>query len=183
MGNVREWLFTPTPRFKDFAELNAWLALRCEELAQRKHPEQIGRSIADCFAEEKPLLIPVKAIFDGYVEKTMRVSSTCLIKADHNRYSVPAEWSNHVVSVRITADWLRIVAQDRVVAEHARCYGCGQLICNPWHYLSVLEKAWRTTPWSAIPTVEFAGIHSSSSRPHSEAGQRRPGICRITVKG
>lgn len=140
VGNVREWLFTPTPRFKDFAELNAWLALRCEELSQRKHPEQIGRSIADCFAEEKPLLIPVKAIFDGNVEKTMRVSSTCLIKADHNRYSVPAEWSNHVVSVRITADRLRIVAQDRVVAEYARCYGRGQLICNPWHYLSVLEK-------------------------------------------
>jgi len=140
VGNVREWLFTPTPRFKDFAELNTWLALRCEELSQRKHPEQIGRSIADCFVEEKPLLIPVKAIFDGYVEKTMRVSSTCLIKADHNRYSVPAEWSNRVVSVRITADRLRIVAQDRVVAEHARCYGRGQLICNPWHYLSVLEK-------------------------------------------
>ena len=140
VGNVREWLFTPTPRFKDFAELNAWLALRCEQLSQRKHPEQTGRSIADCFAEEKPLLIPVKAVFDGYVEKTMRVSSTCLIKADHNRYSVPAEWSNRVVSVRITADRLRIVAQNRVVAEHARCYGRGQLICDPWHYLPVLEK-------------------------------------------
>lgn len=140
VGNVREWLFTPTPRFGDFAELNAWLALRCEQLSQRKHPEQTGRSIADCFAEEKPLLIPVKAVFDGYVEKTMRVSSTCLIKADHNRYSVPAEWSNRVVSVRITADRLRIVAQNRVVAEHARCYGRGQLICDPWHYLPVLEK-------------------------------------------
>jgi transposase len=140
VGNVREWLFTPTPRFKDFAELNAWLALRCEELSQRKHPEQTGRSISDCFAEEKALLIPVKAVFDGYVEKTMRVSSTCLIKVDHNRYSVPAEWSNHVVSVRITADRLRIVAQNRVVAEHARCYGRGQLICDPWHYLPVLEK-------------------------------------------
>lgn len=140
VGNVREWLFTPTPRFKDFAELNAWLALRCEELSQRKHPEQTERSISDCFAEEKALLIPVKAVFDGYVEKTMRVSSTCLIKVDHNRYSVPAEWSNRVVSVRITADRLRIAAQNRVVAEHTRCYGRGQLICDPWHYLPVLER-------------------------------------------
>lgn len=140
VGNVREWLFTPTPRFKGFAELNAWLAVRCEELAQRKHPEQNGRTIADCFTEEKPLLIPVKAIFDGYVEKTLRVSSTCLIKADYNRYSVPAEWSNRVVSLRITADRLRIVAENRVVAEHVRCYGRSQLICDPWHYLPVLEK-------------------------------------------
>jgi transposase len=140
VGNVREWLFTPTPRFKDFAELNAWLALRCEELAERKHPEQVERTIADCFAEEKPLLIPVKAVFDGYVEKTLRVSSTCLVKVNRNRYSVPAEWANRVVSVRITADRLRIVAENQIVAEHPRCYGRGQLICDPWHYLPVLEK-------------------------------------------
>lgn len=140
VGNVREWLFTPTPRFESFAELNAWLALRCEELAGRRHPEQTGRTITDCFIEEKPLLIPVKAIFDGYVEKTLRVSSTCLIKVDHNRYSVPAEWSNRVVSLRITADRLRIVAENQIVAEHARCYGRDQLICDPWHYLPILEK-------------------------------------------
>ena len=140
VGNVREWLFTPTPRFADFAELNAWLAKRCDELAGRKHPEQTGRTIADCFAEEQPLLIPVKADFDGYVEKTMRVSSTCLIKVDHNRYSVPADWANRIVSVRITADRLRMVADHQVVAEHCRSYGRGQLICDPWHYLPVLEK-------------------------------------------
>jgi Mu transposase-like protein len=140
VGNVSEWLFTPTPRFKDFAELNAWLALRCEALAERKHPEQVERTIADCFTEEKPLLIPVKAVFDGYVEKTLRVSSTCLIKVNRNRYSVPAEWANRVVSVRITADRLRIVAENQIVAEHPRCYGRGQLICDPWHYLPVLEK-------------------------------------------
>ena len=53
VGNIREWLFTPTPRFADYAELNAWLAKRCEELAGRKHPEQTGRTITDCFAEER----------------------------------------------------------------------------------------------------------------------------------
>ena len=140
VGNAREWLFTPTPRFQDFAEFNAWLTLRCEELAERKHLEQVERTIADCFAEEKSLLIPVKAVFDGYVEKTLRVSSTCLVKVNHNRYSVPAEWANRVVSVRITADRLRIVAENQIVAEHPRCYGRGQLICDPWHDLPVLEK-------------------------------------------
>ena len=97
VGNVREWLFTPTPRFPSFTELNAWLALRCKELAGRKHPEQTGRTVADCFAAEQPLLTPIKAKFDGYVEKIMRVSSTCLVKVDHNRYSVPADWANRVV--------------------------------------------------------------------------------------
>ncbi len=35
VGNIREWLFTPTPKFADFTELNAWLAQRCRELALR----------------------------------------------------------------------------------------------------------------------------------------------------
>jgi len=140
VGNVREWLFTPTPKFQDFTELNAWLALRCQELAGRKNPQQTSRTIADCFAEEQSLLNPVKAEFDGYVEKTLRVSSTCLVRVDHNRYSVPAEWANRVVSVRITADRLRIVAEGHIVAEHPRCFGRDQLICDPWHYLPILEK-------------------------------------------
>ena len=140
VGNVREWLFTPTPKFSSFDDLNAWLALRCQELANRRHPEQTARTIADCFAEEQPLLLPIKAVFDGYVEKTIRVSSTCLIKVDHNRYSVPADWANRVVSARLTADRLRLVADGQVIAEYDRCYGRNQLLCNPWHYLPVLEK-------------------------------------------
>lgn len=145
-GNVRECLFTPTPRFADYAEFNAWLAKRCEELAGRKHPEQTGRSMADCFAEERPLLIPVKADFEGYIEKTMRVASTCLLKVGHNRYSVPAGWASRVVPVRISADRLRLVAEGNAIAEHPRCYGRNGLICDPWHlcprgyYLPVLEK-------------------------------------------
>ncbi len=139
VGNVREWLFTPRLRFADFAELNAWLASRCRELAGRRHPTE-ARTVAECFAEERPLLRPVTAAFDGYVEHTLRVSSTCLIRMDRNRYSVPATWAGKVVSVRLTADTLRVVADGQVVAEHVRRFGRDQLICDPWHYLPVLEK-------------------------------------------
>ena len=38
----------------------------------------------------------VTAAFDGYVEQTLRVSGTCLIHVDRNRYSVPAEWAGKV---------------------------------------------------------------------------------------
>jgi hypothetical protein len=140
VGNIREWLFTPTPRFQDFTALNAWLAMRCRELAGRRHPQQTARTIAECFAEEQPLLKAVSADFDGYVEKVLRVSSTCLIRVDHNRYSVPAEWANRVVSVRVTADRLRIVADSQIIAEHPRRLGRDQLICDPWHYLPIVEK-------------------------------------------
>jgi len=140
VGNVREWLFTPCPRFEDLAQLNAWLEARCRELAARPHPAEQGRTVADCFAEEQPLLRPVTAAFDGYVEKSLRVSSTCLVQADGNRYSVPAEWAGKVVSTRLTADKLRVAADGQLLAEHARRFGRGQLVCDPWHYLPVLEK-------------------------------------------
>jgi hypothetical protein len=140
VGNISEWLFTPTPKFADFAELNIWLARRCQELAQRPHPDQPSRTTADCFAEEQVLLMPVKAVFDGYVETMRRVNSLCLIRIDRNRYSVPAQWANQAVSVRLTADRVRMVANGQVIAEHKRRFGRDQLICDPWHYLPVLEK-------------------------------------------
>lgn len=126
VGNVREWLFTPAPRFDSFAELNAWLAQRCEELARRTHPEQVSRTIAECFAEEQGYLIPVTARFDGHVDDMRRASSQCLVSADRNRYSVPAQWANQLVSVRLSADRVRIVAHEEIVADHARCFGRGQ---------------------------------------------------------
>ena len=140
VGNVREWLFTPRLRFADFTEMNDWLARRCHELAGRRHPAEAGRTVADCFAEEQPLLRPVTAAFDGYVEQTLRVSSTCLVHVDRNRYSVPADWAGKVVSVRVSAGAVLVVADGQPVAEHARQFGRDQLVCDPWHYLPVLEK-------------------------------------------
>ncbi len=140
VGNVREWLFTPLARFASFAELNDWLAKRCHELAQRHHPTQSERTIAACFADEQPLLRPITAPFDGYVEQMMRVSATCLVTVDRNRYSVPASAARQAVSVRTTADRVRVVAHGEVIAAHARVFGRDQLICDPWHYLPVLEK-------------------------------------------
>lgn len=140
VGNVREWLFTSRARFADFNELNAWREQRCEELAGRQHPIETTPTIAGCVSEEQPLLRPITAQFDGYVEHLLRVSSTCLVRLDRNHYSTPAVWAGKVVSVRVTADRLRLVADGDSIAEHARCFGRGQFIFNPWHYVPVLER-------------------------------------------
>ena len=120
--------------------MNAWLEKRCEELAERKHPSQKTRTIADCFNDEQPLLRPITAQFDGYKEHLLRVSSTCLIRLDRNHYSAPAVWVGKVISVKVTADRLRLVADGDIIAEHARCFGRDKFIFNPWHYLPVLER-------------------------------------------
>ena len=97
VGNLREWLFTPLARFSSFDALNEWLATRCRELAQRKHPATPELSVADCFVTEQAALRKITAPFDGYVEHMLRASSTCLVTLDRNRYSVPAIVSPVVV--------------------------------------------------------------------------------------
>ena len=140
VGNIREWLFTPLPRFASFEALNEWLATRCRELAQRKHPTTPEHSVAACFVTEQLALRRITAPFDGYVEHMLRASSTCLVALDRNRYSVPAAFAGRAVSVRSTATQVRIVADGAVIAEHARRFGRDQLICDPWHYLPILER-------------------------------------------
>lgn len=140
VGNVREWLFTPRAKFASLTELNTWLAKRCEELAARKHPESSSRTIAEYFSQEQPTLRQIDTPFDGYVETAVRASSTCLVRADHNRYSVPAEYAGKVVSVRVGAEYIRVVADNQVIAEHPRCFERDRLVCEPLHYLPILEK-------------------------------------------
>jgi hypothetical protein len=70
----------------------------------------------------------------------LRVSSTCLVRLDRNHYSAPAAWAGKVVSVRVTADRLRLVADGGIIAEHARCFSRDKFIFNPWHTLPVLER-------------------------------------------
>jgi len=139
VGNVREWLFTPRVKFETLNDLNHWLAQRCHELSNRKHPD-FAHTIVECFQQEQPLLRQITTPFAGYVEHLMKVSRTCLVRVDRNQYSVPAQWSGKVVSVRVFANHLDIVAEGKTIATHQRSFLRDQLICDPWHYLPLLEK-------------------------------------------
>ena len=73
-----------------------------------------------CIKSAVTLLVPLTGEFDGCAEREVRVSSTALVHVDRNRYSVPAQWANTVVSVRLTADRVRMVADGQLIAEHSR---------------------------------------------------------------
>jgi len=49
-----------------------------------KHPEFKDRTVWDVFQEERVSLMELRGPFDGFVEKAVRASTTCLIMADHN---------------------------------------------------------------------------------------------------
>jgi len=114
---LRRQLFTPKLAFDDLESLNAWLNLRCDALGSRRHPERQDHTVDAIFSEEKADLRPLGRAFDGYVEKTVRVRSTCLVQYDSNRYSVPARFAGQRVSLRTYASRIVVVAAQNVIAE------------------------------------------------------------------
>lgn len=144
--DARHRIWQVAPGFSDLAALNAWLEQRCQDLWQQiRHPEQSERTLAEVWAEERSTLMAMPPPFDGFVEHAKRVSPTCLIVFERNRYSVPATWANQVVSLRVYADRLVLVARSKVIAEHVRVFSRdhtspGQT-CYDWrHYLAVVQR-------------------------------------------
>ena len=141
VGNLRDRLFRPKPRVKSLIELNAWLLDQCIAYARgTKHPEFKHRTIWEVFEEERASLMELRGPFDGFVEKAVRASTTCLISADRNRYSVEARAAGRMVLVRSHAERIVVLLGDEVVAGHPRSFRHDQIIYDPWHYLPVLMQ-------------------------------------------
>ena len=141
VGNLRDQFFRPKPRVKSLAELNAWLEDQCIAYAKRiRHPEFKERTIWDVFQEERASLMELRGPFDGFVEKAVRASTTCLIMSDHNRYSVDARAAGRMVLVRTHAEHIVVLLGDEIVADHPRSFRRDQIVYDPWHYLPVLMK-------------------------------------------
>ena len=141
VGNLRDQLFRPKPRTNSLAELNAWLEDQCIAYARRtRHPEFKDRTIWEVFEQERASLMELRGPFDGFIEKAVRAATTCLIMADHNRYSVNARAAGQMVLVRSHADHIVVLFNNEVVADHPRQFRRDQIVYDPWHYLPVLVK-------------------------------------------
>jgi hypothetical protein len=64
--------------------------------------------------------MPVAQPFDGFVEQRKRVTPTCPVHVERNRYSVPGTYANRPVSVHVYAQRLVFAAEGQVIAEHPR---------------------------------------------------------------
>ncbi len=143
--DARPRLWQPMPNFPDLAALNGWLERRCMELWREiPHGNRPG-SIADVWAEEQAALMPLPPAFDGFVEQSKRVSPTCLISFDRNRYSVPASFANRPVSLRIYPDRIVVAAEGQILCQHERLIQRSHHLpprtVYDWrHYLAVLQR-------------------------------------------
>ncbi|RVK04747.1 hypothetical protein CN165_34900, partial [Sinorhizobium medicae] len=78
-------------------------------------------------------------------EYTKRVTPTCLVHLERNRYSVPASFANRPVSLRVYPDRVVVAAEGQIVCEHRRVIDRshdrpGQTIYDWRHYLAVVQR-------------------------------------------
>ena len=137
----RIWIEAGTRRFGSFAELNVWLGERCRAVwADTQHAQHKQFSVAEMLELEKDHLMSMPEPFDGYVERAARVSSTCLVVATRNRYSVPCEWACQMVSTRLYPQRVDVVADDRLVASHSRQFSRGLTVYDWQHYIDLVQR-------------------------------------------
>jgi transposase len=141
VGLVRERFFTPRLRVASYEELNAWLLDRCVAYARaHQHPELADRTIWQVFEAERPKLVPIRGPFDGFNAIQASVSKTCQVRFDNNKYSVASRAVGRPVEIQAYADRILIRQGGTVVGEHARRFGRGETIYDPWHYVPVLAR-------------------------------------------
>lgn len=135
------WREAGERRWASLAELNDWLIQACRESwGEMAHPEWPELTVADVWQDEQARLMPCPSPFDGYVEQPVRVSATALIHYQRNRYSVPCEWVNAVVSLRAYPDRLMVVGPEGEYVTLTRSFEREQTIYDWTHYISLIER-------------------------------------------
>src|SRR5436309_8256629 len=141
VGVVRERFLTPRLRVASYDELNAWLLDRCVAYAKaHKHPELADRTVWQAFEAERTQLVPIGGRFDGFNAIQASVSKTCLVRLDNNKYSASSRAVGRPVEIQAYAERIVIRQEGAIVGDHARRFGRGETIYDPWHYVPVLAR-------------------------------------------
>lgn len=163
IGFVRRNFLVPIPQVDSFQELNAYLVAACLQDDRRTvqgHPHTIGEAWAHEQAYLRPL--PLHA-FDCGVLHPVRLTPYSQVVFETNRYSVPVERARRDLVLKAYPFHIEIHHQHQLIARHPRCYERAQDVCDPLHYLPLLEqrpgafehaksiRQWRAT-WPTVYT-------------------------------
>lgn len=169
LGLAKHYLFSPTPcapyrpnekgsverRIRDirssmlegehFASLAALRkAFRCwqqEVMYERAHPDEAGMSVRQALDAERPQLLPMPLHpLDTDEVRAVVVSKQPYVHYDGNRYSVPAELVGCTLTLSASADRVRLLDGQTLVAVHGRCWGKKQRIDDPAHLDALAEQ-------------------------------------------
>jgi hypothetical protein len=138
--NGRLRFLTPVPSAESFEALNAKLEADCLKDLERTagyHTESIGKRLEADLDVFRPL---PAAGFEACEKRTARVSSTALVRYRTGDYSVPTAYGHQSVAVKGFVDQVVITCAGKEIACHKRSYEEGAFVCDPLHYLALIEQ-------------------------------------------
>lgn len=132
---------TPVPEITSIGiDLAQRLKGGCERDLLRVDDRQ-SESRAQLLEKERAAFVPLPAsVFPACREQSTHVSKQLLVRFDGNDYSVPMEQAHQPCVVRGFVDRVEIEVNHQQVAVHPRCYGRGEFVLEPLHYLKLLER-------------------------------------------
>lgn len=135
---IRLQHLTPVPVGPSLAAISEGLLKSIERQAQQRRDEE-GRTVAERFAEEQPVLSALPATpFEARKPVAVEVSRQAMIRIDKARYSVPSHWKGLRAMAYVGVDDLRVeCCGERVVLPRCRPHGRS---VRYRHYLPELAK-------------------------------------------
>jgi len=147
---LQDNFFTPTLHAESLDEINVALKVFCVADMQRVHGAHRER-IADRFSVDKDALHPLpEPLPRACVIRAAHVNKFSEVVVDTNRYSVPTEYAHRSAFVEIYDSYLRIIVDDKAVAEHQRSMGRDQFHLDLRHSLDLLAHKHRASLNAAI---------------------------------
>ena len=140
VGYARRNFLVPPPEVANFDELNRLLLAACQE-DDLRIVERCDQSIGERWEAERPHLRPLPThAFACCKSVEVTLNGYGQVSFDTNRYSVPADKARKQLTLRAYPFQIEILADNEVIATHARSYGRKQDILDPLHYLALLEQ-------------------------------------------
>jgi transposase len=138
--NGRRRFLTPVPSAASYDALNARLEADCladQARSAGRHAETIGERLNADLAQFRPL---PAGTFEPCEKRSARVSSTSVVRYRLNDYSVPTTYGFRDVIVKGFVDEVVIFISSEEIARHRRSYERGGFVCDPLHYLALIEQ-------------------------------------------
>ncbi len=134
---ARRRFMVPIPKVHDLSVLNERLLARClEHLDALEAGERAPALLADLDALRDLPAVP----FEACEHMPGQISSTALVRYRLVDYSAPAVHAHKKVTIKGYVDRVEIALGAEIVARHRRSYVRGDVVYDPLHYLSLLEK-------------------------------------------
>ena len=140
VGFERRNFLVPLPNVVSFDELNTHL-LMCGLADDQRQVTGQPTTIGEAWKAEQPHLRPLPdRDFECCVTDLVSLNPYSQVVFATNRYCVPTNQAYRELMIKVYPFRVDVLHGEEVIARHPRCYGRGQDVFDPLHYLPLLEQ-------------------------------------------